>query len=262
MKREDLIHPVVTGNKWRKLGPNLRAAREQGLRRVVTFGGAWSNHIAAMAAAGRLSGFEVIGMIRGEEHLPLNPVLAQAVADGMRLTYMDRSTYRRKHTDEVIERLRNEFGDFYLVPEGGTNELAVRSCRDIPGEIDLELDLICCAVGTGGTIAGIAAGLEADQRALGFSALKGGELLADEVERLQVAAFGVRQGSWDIECGYHFGGFAKRTAVLDAFIADFAVRHGITLDWVYVAKMLFGVFDLAQRGAFPDGTRIVAVVTG
>jgi 1-aminocyclopropane-1-carboxylate deaminase len=262
LKRDDLLHPAIPGNKWRKLVPNLRAARERGPRRLVTFGGAWSNHIAATAAAGRLFGFETVGVIRGEEHLPLNPVLAQAVADGMRLVYMDRSTYRRKHTPDVIEQLSDELGDFYLVPEGGSNELAVRSCRDIPSEIDLELDLICCAVGTGGTLAGIAAGLQADQRALGFSALRGGGFLVDEVERLQVATFGERLGRWDIECGYHFGGFAKRTAGLDAFIADFTDRHGVALERVYVAKMLFGVLDLVQHGAFPDGTRIVAVVTG
>lgn len=262
LKRDDLVHPAVPGNKWRKLVPNLRTARERGQRRVLTFGGAWSNHIAAMAAAGRLFGFEAIGVIRGEEHLPLNPVLAQAVADGMRLTYMDRTTYRHKHTPEVVARLHDEFGDFYLVPEGGSNELAVRSCRDIPAEIDIEFDVICCAVGTGGTLAGIGAGLKPGQRALGFSALKGGEFLVGEVERLQVAAFGARVGSWDVECGYDFGGFAKRTAALDDFIADFTDRHGIALEWVYVAKMLFGVFDLIQRGAFADGTRIVAVVTG
>lgn len=262
LKRDDLIHPAVPGNKWRKLVPNLRAAREQGHGRLLTFGGAWSNHIRATAAAGRLFGFETIGVIRGEEHLPLNPTLTGAVADGMRLTYLDRTTYRQKHTPEVVAPLHEQYGDFYLIPEGGSNELAVRSCRDVPGEVDIDFDVICCAVGTGGTLAGIAAGLEAGQRALGFSALKGGEYLAGEVERLQVAAFGTRLGDWDIEYRYHFGGFAKRTAVLDGFIADFAERHGVALEWVYVAKMLFGVFDLVERGAFPPGTRLVAVVTG
>jgi 1-aminocyclopropane-1-carboxylate deaminase/D-cysteine desulfhydrase-like pyridoxal-dependent ACC family enzyme len=135
LKRDDLIHPAIPGNKWRKLVPNLSAARDQGYRRLLTFGGAWSNHIRATAAAGRLFGFETIGVVRGEEHRPLSPVLAEATSNGMRLTYLDRTTYRRKHTPEVIERLHAEFGDFYLVPEGGSNELAVRSCREIPAEI-------------------------------------------------------------------------------------------------------------------------------
>jgi 1-aminocyclopropane-1-carboxylate deaminase len=262
LKRDDLTHPALPGNKWRKLLPNVRAALEQGHRRLLTFGGAWSNHIRATAAAGRLFGFETIGVIRGEEHLPLNPVLAAAVGDGMRLAYLDRSTYRQKHTPKVIGRLHDEYGDFYLVPEGGSNELAVHSCRDIPAEIDITFDVICCAVGTGGTLAGIAAGLTPNQRALGFSALKGGEFLVDEVERLQIAAFGARSGTWDIECGYHFGGYAKRAPVLDAFIADFADRHGVALEWVYEAKMLFGAIDLAQHGAFLTGTRIIAVIAG
>lgn len=262
LKRDDLIHPAIPGNKWRKLVPNLSAARDQGCRRLLTFGGAWSNHVRATAAAGRCFGFETIGVIRGEEHLPLNPTLADAVSGGMRLTYLDRTTYRRKHTSEVVGRLHEEFGDFYLVPEGGSNELAVRSCRDIPAEVQIDFDVMCCAVGTGGTLAGIAAGLQPGQSALGFSALKGGEFLVGEVERLQVAAFGARQGDWDVECGYHLGGFAKRTPALDAFISDFTDRHGVTLEWVYVAKMLFGVVDLVGKGTFPAGTRLVAVVTG
>lgn len=262
LRREDLIHPAVPGNKWRKLTPNLEVARAQGYGRLLTFGGAFSNHIAAVAAAGRLFGFETIGVIRGEEHLPVNPVLASVVADGMRLTYMDRATYRRKGDPEVVAGLLERFGDCYVVPEGGSNELAVRSCRAIAQEIGSDGDVICVAVGTGGTLAGIAAGLETRQRAVGFSSLKGGEFLVREVEALQTAAFGRRVGEWRIETGYHFGGYAKRPPELVRFIDDFHARHGITLDWVYVAKMLAGVFDLAQRGGFPSGSHVVAVVTG
>jgi 1-aminocyclopropane-1-carboxylate deaminase len=180
----------------------------------------------------------------------------------MRLTYLDRATYREKHSPPVIEALRREWSRFYLLPEGGSNALAVRGCSELPAEIDEEFDVICCAVGTGGTIAGVAGGLRAGQRAIGFSALKGGKFLADEVTRLQKGGLGAPSANWRVECGYHFGGFAKTTPQLQGFIDDFAAGHGMTLDRVYVAKMMFGVLDLIEHGAFRRGTKIVAVVTG
>jgi 1-aminocyclopropane-1-carboxylate deaminase len=262
VKRDDLIHPEIPGNKWRKLKYNLTAAAEEGHDTLLTFGGAYSNHIRATAVAGYYFGFRTIGVIRGEEHLPLNPSLAYAVSRGMRLTYLDRTTYRVKHSPPVIDALRREWGRFYLLPEGGSNVLAVRGCVELPAEIVEEFDVICCPVGTGGTLAGIAAGLGPGQQAIGFSALKGGEFLAAEVTRLQEEAFGTASSNWRVECGCNFGGFAKTTPQLQAFIDDFAVRHGMTLDRVYVAKMMFGVFSLIEDGAFPRGTKIVTVVTG
>ncbi|HVX44879.1 MAG TPA: pyridoxal-phosphate dependent enzyme [Mycobacteriales bacterium] len=255
LKRDDLIHPVLVGNKWRKLELNLAAV---GRRTVLTFGGAYSNHIRATAAAGRMYGFPTIGVIRGEEHLPLNESLAGAVGDGMFLTYMDRETYRRKNSPDVIARLRNRFGDFYLLPEGGSNELAVRGCARIPAEISEPFDVICCPVGTGGTLAGIAAGLDSGQRAVGFSALKGAVSLESEVAALQERAFGSRTDNWRISHEFHFGGFARTTDELEEFIRDFRDRHGIELERCYVAKMMFGV--LATR--FEPGTRVVAVISG
>lgn len=257
LKRDDLIDPEIPGNKWRKLRYNLAAARAHGT--VLTFGGAYSGHLRAVAAAGRRFGFRTIGVVRGEEHLPLNPSLAQAAAWGMRLTYLDRAAYRRKHTEEVLARLRERFGDFHLLPEGGSNADAVRGCAEIPGEITEPFDVICCACGTGGTLAGIAAGLRPGQRAIGFPVLKGAAFLAAEVTRLQG---GAPVGDWSLEPGYHFGGYARRGAELDGFIADFRDRHGVELEWVYVAKMLYGVYDLAARGVFAPGTTVVAVITG
>jgi 1-aminocyclopropane-1-carboxylate deaminase/D-cysteine desulfhydrase-like pyridoxal-dependent ACC family enzyme len=176
LKRDDLIHPDVPGNKWRKLKYNLAAAREQGHTRLLTFGGAFSNHIRAVAAAGQHLGFETAGVIRGEKHLPLNESLAYAVSRGMRLTYMDRSTYRRKTDPDVLAALVDEFGPCYVVPEGGSNALGVQGCAELPGELDIGFDVICCASGTGGTLAGVAAGVREDgQRALGFAVLKGGQ---------------------------------------------------------------------------------------
>jgi 1-aminocyclopropane-1-carboxylate deaminase len=262
LKRDDLIHPDLPGNKWRKLKYNLVRAGEQRYTTLLTFGGAYSNHIRATAAAGFSFGFDTIGVIRGEEHLPLNPTLEYAVSRGMRLTYLDRSTYRRKHSPDVVDRLRGEFGEFYLLPEGGSNDLAVRGCAELPAEITEPYDIVCCPVGTGATLAGIAGGLGAGQRAIGFSVLKGGEFLATEVERLQRSAFGSASENWHIEYGFHFGGYAKRNAELDSFVADWADRHGSALDRIYVAKMMYGIVTLTEAGSFPTGTTVAAVITG
>jgi 1-aminocyclopropane-1-carboxylate deaminase len=262
LKRDDLIHSEIPGNKWRKLKYNIIAAADAGYRTLLTFGGAYSNHLRATAAAGYYRDFSTIGIVRGEEHLPLNPSLAYAVERGMRLSYMDRGTYRRKPAPEVIASLRDQFGRFYLLPEGGSNELAVRGCMELPREIGTDFDVICCPCGTGGTLAGIAAGLGPGQRAIGFSSLKGGEFLEGEVAALQERALGRRLDNWSIEPRFHFGGFARKTRQLDLFIADFHARHGVALDWVYVAKMMFGIYALSQEGTFEPGTRIVAVITG
>jgi 1-aminocyclopropane-1-carboxylate deaminase len=262
LKRDDLIHPRLTGNKWRKLRLNLIAAREQGFTRLLTFGGAYSNHISATAAAGRYFGFDTVGVIRGEPQHRLNDTLARAVADGMTLTYLDRGTYRRKTDFDILDDFRQRFGDAYVLPEGGTNTLAVQGCTEVPAEIDIPFDVIACACGTGGTLAGIAGNLRAGQRAIGFSALKGGSFLRDDVQQLQIETFGSPSNNWTIETDYHFRGFARRTDELDRFVADFAIRHGISLDWVYVAKMLLGLLTLTQHGRFDPGTTIVAVITG
>ena len=262
LKRDDLISPEIPGNKWRKLKYNLTAARAQGHRVLLTFGGAYSNHIRATAAAGHYFGFATIGVIRGEEHLPLNPSLDYAARHGMRLVYLDRATYRDKMSPEVIAGLHDRFGDFYLLPEGGSNAAALRGCAEIPGEISQPFDLICCPCGTGGTLAGLAHGLAAGQRALGFSVLKGGQFLARDVAGLQREAFGASPENWSIEHNFHFGGFARRKPALDQFISDFQARHALRLNWVYTGKMMYGIFALAERGAFPAGTAVVALITG
>jgi 1-aminocyclopropane-1-carboxylate deaminase/D-cysteine desulfhydrase-like pyridoxal-dependent ACC family enzyme len=262
LKRDDLIHPDIPGNKWRKLKYNLLVAREQGYSRLLTFGGAYSNHIRATAAAGHYLDLPTIGVIRGEEHVPLNWSLSYAAGLGMRLSYMDRTTYRRKHEPDIIAGLRENHGNFYLLPEGGSNALAVRGCAELPAELGIEFDVICCPVGTGGTLAGVAAGLSPKQRARGFAVLKGGQFLADEVAELQRQGYGVVTTNWSIEYDFHFGGFAKSTPDLRSFIDDFGRRHRLRLDWVYVAKMMYGVFALVERGVFAPESVLVAVVTG
>lgn len=262
LKRDDLIHPDLTGNKWRKLAPNLTAAAG---RTVVTFGGAYSNHLRATAAAGRLLGLPTVGVVRGQElaERPLNPSLARCAADGMRLHFVDRSTYRSKTEPETLAGLLRaaDAEDAYVVPEGGSNSLAVRGCRALGEELRARADVVAVACGTGGTLAGLAAGLAPDQRALGIPVLKGGFLSAD-MEGLQERAFGGRRGDWSLDDRFHFGGYARVPAELDAFAEDFEDRHCLPVERLYVAKLLYGLVVLAGEGAFPRESTVAAVVTG
>ena len=247
-------------NKPRKLKYNLEKARRAGASTLLTFGGAYSNHIRAVAAAGRAEGFRTIGVIRGEPHEPLNDSLAFAAAQGMHLMYVDRETYRTKKSHNMRRFLESCFGTFYLIPEGGSNPAAVKGCAELPGEIAEPFDVICCPVGTGGTLAGIAAGLGPGQRAIGFAALKGG-FLTKEVAELQRQTYQKVFDNWHIEDDFHFGGYAKVPPELDAFAEKFGEEHGFEVDRIYVAKMLYGITQLIEAGRFEPGTRIVAVVT-
>ncbi|WP_250403374.1 1-aminocyclopropane-1-carboxylate deaminase/D-cysteine desulfhydrase [Streptomyces cellostaticus] len=262
LKRDDLIHPELIGNKWRKLAPNIEAARG---RALLTFGGAYSNHLRATAAAGRLLGLPTTGVVRGQELAgrPLNASLARCAADGMRLHFIDRSTYRHKHEPETLAAILRAAGaeHAYVVPEGGSNAAAVRGCRALGAELGGHAEVVAVACGTGGTLAGLAAGLPPGGRALGIPVLKGGFLAAD-VRALQEAAFGARSGSWSVDDRFHFGGYARTTPALDAFAQDFEQRHSLPVERLYVAKMLYGLVALAEEGAFPRGTTLAAVVTG
>ncbi|MET7570889.1 pyridoxal-phosphate dependent enzyme [Streptomyces sp. NPDC005492] len=262
LKRDDLIHPDLIGNKWRKLAPNLTAAAG---RTVVTFGGAYSNHLRATAAAGRLLGLRTVGVVRGQElaDRPLNPSLSRCAADGMRLCFVDRSTYRRKTEPETLAALLRtaDAQDAYVVPEGGSNSLAVRGCQALGEELRARADVVALACGTGGTLAGLAAGLAPDQRALGIPVLKGAFLTTD-IEGLQQRAFGGSRGDWSLDDRFHFGGYARVPTELDTFAEDFEQRHGLPVERLYVAKLLYGLVALADEGAFPRGTTIAAVVTG
>ncbi len=250
LKRDDLIHPEVPGNKWRKLAHNLAPARAAGT--VLTFGGAYSNHIRATAAAGRHHGFRTVGVIRGEEHRPLNDSLAFAVSRGMVLTYLDRATYRRKNDPDVLSALRERWGEHYLLPEGGSNALAVQGCRDTVNEIAVDFDVICCPVGTGATLAGLATALRPHQRAVGFPVLRG------EFLHAEVAALAGTENGWSLDPRFHFGGYAKTTPQLHAFAEGFTARHAVPVERLYVAKMLYGVY----HHGFAPGSTVVAVITG
>jgi len=262
IKREDLVHETISGNKWYKLKYNILEARKQNINTIVTFGGAYSNHIYAVAAAGKLYNFNTIGIIRGEEHIPLNPTLSFATTNGMKLYYLDRESYRSKYSSEITNNLRNKFGEFYLLPEGGTNELAVKGCREIIDNINIDFDFICCPCGTGGTIAGLISGLEEEKFALGFSVLKGASFLREDVSNLLKKVDGKKYDNWDINLNYHFGGYAKFNKELAKFVYEFSKKNKIPIEPIYTGKMLFGIYDLVSKGFFPKGSKIMAIHTG
>lgn len=259
IKREDLLHSQISGNKFRKLKYNLIKARQLNQRTLLTFGGAYSNHIAAVAAAGHEFGFNTIGIIRGEELLGKindNPTLRLAQQQGMRLVFISRADYRRKTEPNFIQALQNQFGEFYLIPEGGTNALAVQGCTEILTAQDKQqFDYICCAVGTGGTIAGLIESSTDQQMVLGFPALKG-DFLQAEIQQW------TQKTNWELVPGYHWGGYAKTTPALLQFVQDFYGQNGIEIEPVYTGKMLFGIFDLIQQGYFPAHSQILVIHTG
>ncbi|MFB7181197.1 1-aminocyclopropane-1-carboxylate deaminase/D-cysteine desulfhydrase [Streptomyces sp. NPDC056257] len=279
LKRDDLIHTTTPwdtdllgpvdlyppGNKWRKLAPNLRAAVEAGHDTLVTFGGAYSNHLRATAAAGRLLGLRTVGIVRGDELAgrPLNDSLARCAADGMRLHFVSRAEYRGKAEPLALARLVDGAGagGAYVVPEGGSNALALHGCAGLGRELRGAADVVAVACGTGGTLAGLAAGLAPGQRALGVPVLAGGFLDA-EIRSLQRAAFGGPAGDWSLAEEFHHGGYARVPAALEAFAADFESRHGLPVERIYVAKLLWALADLTASGAFPRGTTLAAVITG
>lgn len=262
IKREDLLHPVVSGNKFRKLKYNLLVSKTRGQNTILTFGGAYSNHIAAVAAAGKLLAFKTIGVIRGEElgkdleeTLAENPTLQFASGQGMKFIFISREEYKRKEEPGILEKLKVRLGDFFLVPEGGTNDLAIKGCEEILTTSDKKYDYICCAVGTGGTISGIINSSERNQMVLGFPALKG-DFLASEINKYSAG------DNWKLVNHYHFGGYAKVSSELIQFINDFKQKYHIQLDPVYTGKMLFGIFDMIEKEAFPKNSSILAVHTG
>ena len=258
LKREDLIHPIVSGNKYRKLKYNLKEAKKQRFKTLLTFGGAFSNHIAAVAQAGKEFGFQTIGVIRGEElinNTEENPTLKFARQCGMNFKFVPREVYRNKTSKGFLESLKAEFEDFYLIPEGGTNALAIKGCEEILNDSDNEFDYICCPVGTGGTISGLINCSKPGQQVLGFPALKGSFLNED------IGKF-AHKNNWQLITDYHFGGFAKINEALISFINGFKKEYDISLDPIYTGKMMFGIFDMINKSHFPKGSKLLAIHTG
>lgn len=258
IKREDLIHPFVSGNKFRKLKYNLEEFLDKGYDTLVTFGGAFSNHIAATAFACKENRINCVGVIRGDE-LPSkindNHTLKFAQENGMKFEFVSRSLYKEKESEDFNNYLKSKYGNCYILPEGGTNVLAVKGCEEIVTEEDREYDFICCAVGTGGTISGIINSVLPHQKVLGFPALKG-DFLQSEIRKF------VENNNWSLVSDYHFGGYGKITEELVDFMNQFYRETKIPLDPVYTGKMVFGIMDLINKGYFPRNAKILMIHTG
>lgn len=258
LKLDYLNHPDISGNKFRKLKYNLLEAKKLQKSILLSFGGAFSNHIAAVAAAGHRFGFKTIGVIRGEEladKILENPTLSYAKKQGMQFHFVSRKVFREKATEAFTEDLKSRFGDFHLIPEGGTNALAVKGCEEILTEKDHGFDYICCPVGTGGTISGLINSSLPQQKILGFPALKG-DFLQEEISKF------ANNSNWELITDYHFGGYAKINSQLISFINSFKANYQIPLDPVYTGKMMFGIYDLLKQGYFPEDSKILAIHTG
>lgn len=260
VKREDLNHPTITGNKYWKLKYNLQRAIELGCKTILTFGGAYSNHIYSTAAAASSISLKSIGVIRGEQILPYNNMLAFATQRGMRLKFVTRDEYRRKHTQEFVAQLRKEFDQFYLIPEGGTNELAIKGVSEFARDhlSRIAFDAMVLPVGTGGTAAGIIGGIDRHASVIGVSVLKDGGFLNSEV----LSMAGTRKGEFTLLTDYHHGGYAKTTPALNEMITYFHRQHDLPLEHVYSGKAMYALCELVRNNYFPRGTTILFLHTG
>lgn len=255
IKRIDLNHRYISGNKLYKLKYNITEAKKKGYKKILTFGGAYSNHIVATACLGKKEGFNTIGIIRGEKNLPLNPSLQYAYNNEMNLKYINRRDYRLKDTDSFINKLKCEFGNFYLIPEGGTNFLGVKGASEILSK-DNNYNYVCCPVGTGGTIAGIINSSNINQIILGFSALK------NTIDVKRNIKLYTKKQNWKLFSRYSCGGYAKISKKLIKFINEFNINYGVPLDVIYTGKMMMGLFDMVERDFFKPKSKILVIHTG
>lgn len=264
IKREDLLHPTISGNKWRKLKYNVIEALEHNYDTLLTFGGAYSNHIAATAAAGEQFNLKTIGIIRGDELKENeNHTLRFAQEIGMQLVFVSRDEYKLKTEPAYLESLKERLGNFYLVPEGGANNEGITGCTEILYDVDESFTHICCACGTGTTLAGLIIAAKEIETVLGFPALKGGDFLKKDIETMVKEYTGkTKNHPFQLITDYHFGGYAKYNDELIGFIKGFYQKQNIPLDFIYTGKMLYGIYDLAKKGYFTKGSKILAIHTG
>lgn len=264
IKRDELIHPVIQGNKWRKLKYNLLQALKEQQSTLLSFGGAYSNHLHALAAAGNLLGIKTIGIIRGEATHPLNPCLQDMQNWGMQLEFIKRIDYREKTSDKFINHLKDKFGRFYLIPEGGNNPQGFKGCAELLDELQDNYNIICCEVGSGTMLSSlITYNKNAAIEFLGFSIMKNKSLEKDIEKNLHNSPLNhLITTPWKINHDYHFNGYARTSKELNQFINDFKLEHNIQLEPVYSGKMLYGILELAAKNYFKPGTKILAIHGG
>ncbi|MDA8859299.1 pyridoxal-phosphate dependent enzyme [Flavobacteriaceae bacterium] len=258
LKREDKIHNIISGNKYRKLKFNLINAKELGFKGLLTFGGAYSNHIPAVAYAAKKNGFKSLGFIRGEEivnNYLENPTLKYSHDLGMKFKFLSRSNYKLKTNEYFLRKLKKKFKDYYLIPEGGTNALGVLGCQEILNDNDKEFDYICCSVGTGGTICGLINSSNENQKIIGFSSINKNYLLND------ITKF-VTNENWMLIDDFSFGGYGKVNNELIEFMNNFRLKYGILLDPIYTSKLVYGVLNLITNNFFKPNSKILMIHTG
>jgi 1-aminocyclopropane-1-carboxylate deaminase len=267
VKHSEKNHPIVSGNKWYKLKYNVEMAQQKGLGLIITFGGAWSNHIHATAFYAKEQGLKSIGIIRGERPEELSSTLRDAEKWGMQLEFITREAYREKHTEDFKMWLLAEYGPAHIIPEGGANYLGVNGCMDMLDKADEAYDIICCAGGTGTMAAGLALRLKPHQKLMVFSSLKGG-FMKDQVQNHLLYFLMDKEATDEVMSAmqfmddYHFGGYARHTQELVDFILKKKEEKGWWLDQVYTAKMMWGIDDLVKKGFFTPDQRILAIHSG
>ncbi|WP_422134427.1 1-aminocyclopropane-1-carboxylate deaminase/D-cysteine desulfhydrase [Endozoicomonas sp. ALD040] len=263
--RLDQVDPLISGNKWFKLKYFLIEAHSRKIRTLLSFGGAWSNHLHAMAAAGYRFGFQTIGIIRGEKPAKPSAMLQDAECWGMRLIYVSRADYKKRYETEyqqaLLKQLSLSLDQLMIVPEGGSGEEGVRGCEDIldAGSIRAsEYDEIWLACGTGATMAGIIRSAGSDTRVRGVAVLRGAGFLKDDIQQY-LSPVATR---WNLELDYHCGGYGKTTPGLIQFILEFERETGVPLDPVYTGKLFFALKKMARSGGLSGISRLLLIHTG
>jgi len=259
IKRDDLIHEIISGNKWRKLKYNFLHAKKSKIKNIVSYGGKYSNHLHALSYMSKQFKIQSIGVVRGEREKNLNHTLSFCTENDMKLIFIDRSSYRTKKYDKkFLEKIKTKLGDFYLLPEGGNNKLGVKGCKEIISEIDIEFDYFCSSVGTGCTASGVIQKLPSNKKFIGFTPFKKNH---EQISVIQ-NHYSNKKKNWYIFTDTEFGGFGKFNRELLEFINEFYLEHKIKLDHIYNGKQLFYLFILIKKNFFPKKTRIIALHTG
>ena len=262
VKRDDLIHPVISGNKLYKLHFNLAEFDRKKMKTLITFGGAYSNHLHAVACVGKELGVPTVGIVRGEQLLPLNPTLKDCVAWGMILEPVSRVIYRQKNNNEQVQEIISKYNSAYVVPEGGGNLLGVKGAALMLGDVQQDnYDVIAVASGTGATVAGLIYASEPHVKVIGFATLKGASWMAGEVEGF-LKQLGCHKSNWEINCDYHFGGYGKKNNELASFVDEIGSRYALDLEPIYTGKAFYGVLDLVARGVVTENSRVLFIHSG
>ncbi|MDP5212753.1 pyridoxal-phosphate dependent enzyme [Pseudoalteromonas tunicata] len=258
VKRDDLLHPIISGNKWRKLKYNLIHAQQNKINHLISFGGPFSNHIHALAAAGRIFGFKTSAYIRGPELDNQNPTLRFAKSCDMRLIAVDRITYRQKDDLGYLASLSAKHPNCLIIPEGGTNSAAILGVIELAQTLH-QADVLVTPVGSAGTLAGLIEGAHTEQKIIGIAVLKQAEYLIEKMNQLSPKSN--QYNNWQLMTQFHGGGYGKFNRELWHFCQSMQAYH-LPLEPIYSGKMFFALFELIKQGYFQSGTKISAIHTG